>query len=90
MARMAVGQHKHLPYPNSAQDVSVEDAQPETCWVSSTQKLQDLEPVPGITAGPAAEAGGTVAVPWCPLLEDHVSLDHQQPLRPLCRLLEKG
>ena len=84
MAGRAVREHRRLPYPISAQDISVEEAQPEMCCVSSTQKhrrLQAREEVPGIAAGPAAEAGGTGAVAWCPLLEEHMSLDHQQPLR---------
>lgn len=79
MARRLVREHRHFPNLSSALDVSVEKAQHEMCCVSFTQKhkrLQALGQVPGTTASPAAEAKGAGTVGWCPLLEDHVSLDH--------------
>lgn len=93
VAGRVVREHRHLPNPCSAQDVSVEKAQPEMCCVSFTQKhrrLQDPGQVPDTTASPAAEAKGKGTVAHCPLLEDYVSLDHQLPLRPLHRPMENG
>lgn len=74
-----VREHKHSPNLSSPQDVSVEKAQSEMSCVSVTQKhrrLQDTGQVPGTTVSPGAAAKGTGTVAWCPLLEDHVSLDH--------------
>lgn len=79
MAERVVGEYRHFLNLSSAQDVSVEKAQPEMYCVSFTQKhmrLQAPGQMPGTTASPAAEAQGAGTVAWCPLLEDNVSLDH--------------
>lgn len=78
VAGRAVREHRYLPYLSSVQDISVEEAQPETSQVCATQKhrrLHTLGQEPGTAAGPAVEAGGTVSVSWCPLLKDHMPLD---------------
>lgn len=71
MAGRAVREHRHLPCPSSAQDISVQEAQPEICRLSSTQRLQAAVQVLGAAAGPAAEAGGTGSAALCPLLKEH-------------------